>query len=122
MDPTHVLSAKSKQQNRNIFIWCSSSRKLAMGWHVDDESPVTVSTAYRWVTTAVLTQYPEWKAAETYALFPVALRPNGVLMNTVHRNGESTLSRESQDIMLPGDYGLYDIGMEYFSIPISYNP
>lgn len=83
------------------------------GWRVDDESQVTVSTAYRWVTTAVLTQVPEWKAAESYALFPVILRPTDVLMYAVRQNG-SPLSRESQEIMVPGDYGLYNVGTKYF--------
>jgi len=46
-----------------------------------------------------------------YSLFPVEVRPSIVLTYSVHKNG-AALSRESQDIIVPGDYGLYTIGKD----------
>ena len=80
------------------------------GWHVGDDSPVTVSTAYRWVTTAVQARYPAWKESESYALFPVDIQPSIVMTYSVHKSGAS-LSRECQDAIVPGDYGLYATGV-----------
>ena len=87
-----------------------SSSDLYPGWRVDNDSPVTVSTAYRWITEAVLGRRHAWKEAERFTLFPVEIRPNAVLTYTVHKNGTG-LSRESQDIIAPGDYGLYTIAI-----------
>ena len=80
------------------------------GWRVDNNSPITVSTAYRWITDAFLSQSMShtWEEAERYTLFPVEVRPSDVLTYSVHKNGDG-LSRESQDIIAPGDYGLYTI-------------
>lgn len=79
------------------------------GWRVDNNSPITFSTAYRWITDAAQSQVRSWKEAETYTLFPVEVRPSKVLTYSVHKNGAS-LSQESQDIIVPGDYGVYTIG------------
>ena len=85
------------------------------GWRVDNDSPITVSTAYRWITDAVQAQLqgqPQlrpWEEAERFTLFPVEVRPSVVLTYFVHKNGAG-LSRESQDVIAPGDYGLYTIG------------
>ena len=128
--PAHILSKKSARQHRNVFIWCGFSHKLSMGgeffwrpviqvvltsdrysgWRVDDDAPITVSTAYRWVTTAIQTRYPRSESAKSYALFSVVVQPSGVLMYSVERNG-SALSRESQEMMIPGDYGIYAISV-----------
>ena len=81
------------------------------GWHVGDDSPVTVSTAYRWITDAVQAGYPDWEEAESYALFPVDVQPSGVLTYSVHKSGTTSLSRECQDAIVPGDYGLYATGV-----------
>jgi len=109
-EPVHVLSGKSTRQHRNVFIWCTASHKLALGWRVDNNSSITVSTAYRWITDGVLGQYrtPILKEAERFTLFPVKVRPIASRY-FVHKNGDG-LSRESQDIIAPGDYGLYTIG------------
>ncbi|KAF8816775.1 hypothetical protein BYT27DRAFT_7181214 [Phlegmacium glaucopus] len=109
--PTHVLSKKSTRQHRNVFIWCTEERNLALGWRVSSDSPITVSTAYRWITNAVLYQASScsWEEAETFALFPVEVRPNYVMTYSVQKYG-AALSRESQDIIAPGDYGLYTAG------------
>ncbi len=90
------------------------------GWRVDNDSPVTVSTAYRWITDAVLSQSRShtWEEAERYTLFPVEVRPSIVLTYSVHKNG-SGLSRESKDIIAPGDYGLYTTGKDaLFFVPL----
>lgn len=125
-EPAHVLSKKSVRQHRNVFIWCTESNKLALGvlfdvqssllspnrrpgWHVGNDSPITISTAYRWITSAVEAQYHSWKEAKSFTLFPVDVRPSVVMTYSVRKNGAS-LSRESQDIIAPGDYGLYTIG------------
>ncbi|KAF8530517.1 hypothetical protein BU17DRAFT_79301 [Hysterangium stoloniferum] len=93
-----------------------SSSNSYVGWRVDNNSPITASTAYRWITDAVLSRalYHAWEEAETYTLFPVEVRPNNVLTYSVHKNG-AALSRESQDIIVPGDYGLYAIGKNTIS-------
>ncbi|KAF8675719.1 hypothetical protein AX14_005020, partial [Amanita brunnescens Koide BX004] len=73
-------------------------------WRVGDDSLITVSTVYRWVNSAVEAQchgYP-WKEAESR--FDL-----DVLTYSVHKNG-AALSRESQEIIVPGDYGSYAIG------------
>jgi hypothetical protein len=81
------------------------------GWRADDDSPITVSTVYRWTTDAILSQSRShaWEEAEMYTLFPVEVRPSIVLTYSVHKNG-AALSRESQDMIAPGDYGLYTTG------------
>jgi len=93
---------------------------VALGWRVDNSSPVTVSTAYRWITDAVMDYAGSWKEAETYTLFPVEVRPGDVLTYNVRKNGAG-LSRESQDIIVPGDYGVYTIGdtAPYLSFSLS---
>ena len=40
----------------------------------------------------------------------VDVQPNGVMTYSVRKSGAS-LSRECQDAIVPGDYGLYAIGM-----------
>ena len=120
--PVHVLSKKSTRQHRNFFIWCTDSRNVALGyfaltpnvqrgWRVDNDSPVTVSTAYRWITEAVLSQARShtWEEAKKFTLFPVEVRPGNVLRYSVHKYGAG-LSRESQGIIAPGDYALYTLG------------
>ena len=80
------------------------------GWRVDNDSPITVSTAHRCITNAALSQVSQvrsWKEAETYTLFSVEVRPSNVLTYSVHKNG-AALSRESQDIIDPEDYGISD--------------
>jgi len=104
--PVHTLSKKSARQRRNVFIWCSNSGKQRIGWRVDSGSPVTISTAYRWVTIIVKSRYPQWQEAQSYALFPVEIRPSGVLTYNNDRNGPA-LSPESQDLISPGDYGIF---------------
>ena len=32
--PVHVLSKKSTRQHRNVFIWCTDSRNVALGYFV----------------------------------------------------------------------------------------
>ena len=78
---------------------------------------ITVSTAYRWIIEAVLNHSRSWKDAETYTLFPVEVRPSNVLTYSVHKNGAG-LSRESQDIIAPGDYGVYTIGKIPSCVPL----
>ncbi|XP_006457002.1 hypothetical protein AGABI2DRAFT_122877 [Agaricus bisporus var. bisporus H97] len=107
--PAHVLSEKSSRQHRNVFIWCTVRDKVALGWRVGDDSPVTISTAYRWITTAVEVQSPGWKEVNTFILCPVHIRPSGVLTYRVRQNG-AALPRGSHDTIAPGDYGVYTIG------------
>ena len=82
------------------------------GWRVDTiESPSTsISTAYRWITTLVQTRDPNF-TPELFALFPVVIRPSGVLTYAVQQSGLA-LSRESQENIVPGDYGIYNDGGE----------
>ena len=129
--PVHVLSRKSTRQHRNVFIWCTKPYRLSLGsfihdqsprsssslyplagWRVDKDSPITVSTAYRWINEAVnhFRPYETWEEAETYTLFPVEIQPGHVLTYGVHKKNGPGLSRESQDIITPGDYGVYAIG------------
>jgi hypothetical protein len=70
---------------------------------------------YRWVTTAVQIRYPRWEATKSYALFPVAVQPSEVLTYSVQRNGPA-LSRDSQEMIAPGDYEIYDIGTQFYSM------
>ena len=60
-----------------------------------------------------MTQAKCWKEAETYTLFPVEVRPSNVLMYAIHKNGAG-LPRESNDIIVPGDYGVYTTGKNIF--------
>ena len=123
--PAHVLSKKSARQQRNVFIWCSYSHKITMGrrqllwryrighprdpgWRVDTDSPTSISTAHRWITTIVQTEVPNF-APESFSLFPVVIRPSGVLTYVIQRSGLA-LSRESQESIVPGDYGIYKEG------------
>jgi len=77
-----------------------------MGWRVDNSSPISISTAYRWITAAVQAQYPGLGGGRLYALFPVTIRPAFVFSYNVVRNGPA-LSRESQETIVPGDYGIF---------------
>ncbi len=87
------------------------------GWHVGNDSSITASTVCRWIASAVEAQCHDysWQEAESYTLFPVEVQPNDVrLTYSVHKNG-AALSRESQERVVPGDYGLYAIGTNYTS-------
>ena len=123
--PAHILSKKSARQQRNVFIWCSYRRNITMGgcqllwryrighltdpgWRVDTDSPTSISTAHRWITTIVQIKAPNF-APESFALFPVVIRPSGVLTYAIQRSGLA-LSRESQENIVPGDYGIYNQG------------
>ncbi|KAF9444828.1 hypothetical protein P691DRAFT_796025 [Macrolepiota fuliginosa MF-IS2] len=106
--PPHVLSHKSAWQCHDVFIWCTASHRLALGWHVRNDSPITVSTVYHWITSAVEAWYHGygWEEAESYSLFPIKVQPNDVLTYS--------------EIIVPGDYGLYAIGdlrLYYFFQP-----
>ncbi len=72
-----------------------------------DDSPITVSTAHR-LDNRRSSRSRSWKEAGRYTLFPVGVRPSIVMTYSVYKNG-ARLSRESQDIVAPGDYGLYTI-------------
>jgi hypothetical protein len=106
--------------NTTKCLWVSDRRDTewrgpsdqCLGWRVDSGTPMTVSTAYRWITAAVEAQYRGWEEAKSFALFPVILRPAFVLRYNVLRNG-SALPRDSQEIIAPGDYGIYASGMKY---------
>jgi len=78
------------------------------GWCVDTDSPTSISTAHRWITTIVQTEDPNF-SPESFALFPVVIRPSGVLTYVIQRSGLA-LSRESQENIVPGDYGIYNKG------------
>jgi hypothetical protein len=101
------------------FSLLSGSADQYPGWRVDtsNDSPITVSAAYRWVTTAVQTRKPNWKEAETYALFPVMIQPFDVLRYSAHRNGPA-LSRKSHEIIPPGDYALYATGVFTYQVRV----
>ena len=79
------------------------------GWRVDKNLPINISTAYRWVTAAVQAKYLGSKDAEVFALFPVVVRPAWVLTYAVVPNGFA-LSPESQELIVPGDYGIFTPG------------
>jgi hypothetical protein len=78
------------------------------GWRVDINSPTSISTAHRWITAIVQTEGPNF-APESLALFPVVIRPPGVLTYVIQRS-DLALSRESQESIVPGDYGIYNEG------------
>ena len=108
--PAHTLSKKSARQQRNVFIWCSRLNKISMGWRVDTDSPTSISTAYRWITSFDHPDYP----SEPIALFPVVVRPSNMLTYAVQRSGLA-LSRESGENIAPGDYGIYNEGKKVTS-------
>ena len=54
-------------------------------------------------------EFPKWPKAQSYALFPIGMRPAGVLSYYIYRNGPA-LSPESQESIAPGDYGIFAIG------------
>jgi hypothetical protein len=60
----------------------------------------------------VQAQYPGVGGTGLYALFPVTIRPAFVFLYNVVQNGP-VLSRESQEIIVPGDYGIFTSGMTY---------
>ena len=54
-------------------------------------------------------RFPEWQEAQSYALFPVEIRPSGVLTYNNYRNGPA-LFPGSQELIAPGDYGIFTLG------------
>jgi hypothetical protein len=67
------------------------------------------------VTIIVESLYHGWQEAQSYALFPVEIRPSGVLTYYNFRNGP-ILNPESQELIAPGDYGIFAKGKtEHFS-------
>jgi hypothetical protein len=72
-----------------------------IGLRVDVSSPITISTSYRWIKGAAQFKYPAWEA-DSFAVFPVSVRPTGVLAYSIKRNGPA-LSRDSHDVIVPGD-------------------
>ena len=98
------------------WVWVSSEIAqlydhlwFCLGWRVDSSSPVTISTSYRWVTIAVNDTFPKWPKAQSFALFPIGMRPSGVLSYYMYRNGPA-LSPESQELIAPGEYGIFTKG------------
>ena len=73
------------------------------------------------MTIIVESLYHGWKEAQSYALFPVEIRPSGVLTYYNFRNGP-ILNPESQELIAPGDYGIFTKGKtEYFSLRQSWH-
>ncbi|TDL20948.1 hypothetical protein BD410DRAFT_790300 [Rickenella mellea] len=101
--PAHSLSIRSSQQSRNVFVWCTVSHKIAIGC---SRSPLKVSTMYRWIHIAYRTFYPG-RATTAFTLFPVVVEPSGPITYAVQQNGPP-LPRQSQEMVLPGDYGIYN--------------
>ena len=125
----HTLSKKSARQQRNVFIWSSKENEITMGrcqllrryrigyltnpgWHVDTDSPTSISTAYRWITIIVQTEDPTF-TSESFALFPVDIRPSNVLTYAIKQRSDKALPRESQENIVPGDYGIYNEGNKF---------
>ena len=54
------------------------------------------------------TEHPR-AAPQPFALFPVVIQPAGVFTYVIKQSG-SALSRESEDNIAPGDYGIYNEG------------
>jgi hypothetical protein len=86
-----------------------------IGWRVDVSSPITISTSYRWIKAAAQFKYPTSDKTDLFALFPVVIRPTGVLAYNIERNGPA-LSRDSHEVIVPGDYGIFNIGMKLHSV------
>ena len=78
------------------------------GWHVDDYFSTSVSTAYRWLNTAIECSRPK-RDPITFALFPVVVQHFNVFGYDLRLNGPA-LSRESQETIPPGDYGIFAEG------------
>ena len=70
-------------------------------------SATSIFTAYRWISTIVQTKDPNF-TPESFALFPVVVRPSGVLTYVIQQRGDLALSQESQENIDPGDYGIYN--------------
>ncbi|TDL20937.1 hypothetical protein BD410DRAFT_899216 [Rickenella mellea] len=82
-------------------------------------SPLKVSTIYRWIDIAYRTSYPYVGVSTTaFALHPVSVEPSGPITYTVKRNGPP-LSRQSQEMVLPGDYGIYNTGMKFYLVALA---
>ena len=58
---------------------------------------------------AVNDTFPKWPKAQSYALYPIRMRPTAVLRYYINRNGPA-LSPESQELISPGDYGIFTKG------------
>lgn len=104
----------AKNGNGWVF-WVSNFGHLIMdpltGLHVDTDSPPSISTVHRWITTIVQTQRSH-STPKPFALFPVVIRPAGVLLYNLQQSG-SALSRESQESISPGHYGIYKQGRDH---------
>jgi hypothetical protein len=80
------------------------------GLRVDSDSPISVATVHRWITTMVQVKRITF-APEAFALFPVVIRPAFVLTYAIQQSG-SALSRESTENIAPGDYGIFNEGLK----------
>jgi len=81
------------------------------GWRVEDNLPFTISTAYRWITTAIQTLFPGY-TPDPFALFPIVVRPAWVFQYSIRQDG-SALLQESEERIVSGDYAMYAQGMEH---------
>ena len=87
--------------------------ELSSGWRVDADSPTSISKAYHWITTLIKNNDPN--STESFTLFPVVVRPSNVLTYYIQRSGLA-LSRESQENIVPGDYGIYNEGKRVYFV------
>ena len=89
-----------------------------VGFHVDDMCPVTFAAVYRWFQAANETLFIGYGGYESsFRLFPVVIEPKDVYCYNVRISGDA-VPWDSQEAILPGDYGLFAEGQNSSLLPL----
>ncbi|KAF8576108.1 hypothetical protein K439DRAFT_1640812 [Ramaria rubella] len=102
--PIHLLSQKSREQGRNLFLFDVTPQIFGMraGLNLCRHPYVTNATLYRWIRLAAM-------AEERFSLFPVNLtKATGLVLYFDAEKAGNQLP-ENDDHPIPGDYGAYKI-------------
>ncbi|PBK64092.1 hypothetical protein ARMSODRAFT_979466 [Armillaria solidipes] len=108
--PSHILSAKSLQNNNDTFIFSHTvPSKLVVAFN-QRLAPLTSALVHRWMS--LLNSY-----TSPFCLYPVTVHRMGIMAYGIRRSGPPIPER-STDPLPPGDYGWYSTsGCEHRYLP-----
>ena len=110
-----LVGVETLPYTSTIYRWVSDGAtllsfklvRLFPGWSFDSCSPVTISTSLPVVNRGRSVFLSSQEPCHIM-LFPIGIRPSGVLTYYIYRIGP--LSLESQESITLGDYGIFTIG------------
>ncbi|KAK0237481.1 hypothetical protein EDD85DRAFT_545371 [Armillaria nabsnona] len=100
MAPSHILSAKSLQNNNDTFIFSYTVPSQLVVAFNQRLTPLTSALVHRWMS--LLNSY-----TAPFHLYPVTVRCMGIMAYAITHNGGPPIPEQSTDPLPPGDYGWY---------------